>query len=289
MSTAGRVTVVIATRDRRMELCTTLGMLAAIPERPPVLVVDNASSDDTAAHVRAHHPDVGLVAARRNMGAGARTLGVEQSATPYVAFSDDDSWWAPGSLDRAVRVLDEHPAVGLVAARVLVGQAEVVDPVSELMRSSPLPAAVALPGPVVLGFLACGAVVRRSAFLAVGGFESRFGIGGEEALLALDLADAGWVLLYLDDVVAHHHPSLVRDTARRWRLQQRNDLWTRWLRFPATLAIGHAARVARQALRDPVTRAALIDACRGLPWVLRERRVVRPALATDLRLLAGRP
>ena len=41
----------------------------------------------------------------------------------------------------------------------------------------------------MLGFLACGAVARRSAVLACGGFHERYGFGGEEQLLAIDMVE----------------------------------------------------------------------------------------------------
>src|SRR5271165_5075939 len=83
-----------------------------------------------------------------------------------------------------------------------------------------------LPGYPLLGFLAGASVIRRSAFLEVGGFESRFFIGGEEELLALDLATRGWSLRYVPELVVHHHPSPNRDAAsRRWHLL-RNALWS---------------------------------------------------------------
>jgi GT2 family glycosyltransferase len=153
------------------------------------------------------------------------------------------------------------------------------------MRASPLPVRAALPGPAVLGFVACGVVVRRSAFLEAGGFHGRFGIGGEEELLALDLAAAGWGLAYADDVVAHHHPAVSRDPARRRRVQVRNALWTSWLRHPAADALGGTGRACLAALRDPAARAGLAEAARGLHWVLAERRPVGAELAADLRLL----
>jgi hypothetical protein len=46
------VTVVIATRDRRDELLTTLGHLRALPERPPVIVVDNGSTDGSPLRMK---------------------------------------------------------------------------------------------------------------------------------------------------------------------------------------------------------------------------------------------
>src|SRR4051794_32547822 len=93
-----RVDVVIATRDRRTLLLRTLAELAALPENPHVIVVDNGSSDDTAAAVEAAHPEVELIRLTENAGAAGRTIGAERSQAPYVAFADDDSWWAPGAL-----------------------------------------------------------------------------------------------------------------------------------------------------------------------------------------------
>ena len=53
-----RVTVVIATRNRRPELLRTLGRLHELPDRPPVIVVDNASADGSAAAVLDRYPAV---------------------------------------------------------------------------------------------------------------------------------------------------------------------------------------------------------------------------------------
>ncbi len=175
---APRVGVVVITRNRRDELLGALDTLLALPERPPVVVVDNGSRDGSAAAVRSAHPGVDVVALPDNIGSAGRTVG---------------------------RILDAHPRLAVLAARILVGASERLDPVCAQMAHSPLPDRGDLPGPALLGFLACGAVVRRGAFLAAGGFDAHFGVGGEEELLALDLATSGWGLAYVDAVVAHHH------------------------------------------------------------------------------------
>jgi GT2 family glycosyltransferase len=169
-------------------------------------VVDNGSRDGTVAAVRARHRDVEVLALDRDHGAAARNVGLRSLDAPYVSLCDDDSWWAPGALERAARAMDAAPRVAVLAARVLVGDEERLDPTCELMAASPMPPAAGLPWPRVLGFVACGAVVRREAVLAVGGFDRHYGIGGEENQLALNLAAAGWWLAYAPDVVAHHHP-----------------------------------------------------------------------------------
>jgi len=281
-----RVAVVIATRNRGPELLGTLTRLRALHEQPPIVVVDNGSSDGTAELVTTHHPGVQVVGLRRNQGAAARTVGARLVDTPYVAFSDDDSWWAPGALSGAADLLDRHPRLAVLAARVLVGPEQRLDPVCAEMAHSPLPSADDLPGPSVLGFIACGAVVRRSAFLEVGGFDVRLGVGGEEELLAVDLAASGWGLAYVDEVVAHHHPSPSRDPSGRRRVQVRNALWSAWLRRPLGGAARQTAHLATLAIHQPGASSGLLLALLGLPWVLRERRPVPRELEAALRTLA---
>jgi GT2 family glycosyltransferase len=280
-----RVAVVIATRNRGPELLGTLTRLLALSERPRIVVVDNGSTDGTAELVRARHPDVQVVGLRRNRGAAARTVGARLVDCPYVAFSDDDSWWAPGALARATELLDRHPRLAVLAARVLLGPGRRLDPVCQEMADSPLQPADDLPGPPLLGFIACGAVVRRDAFLEVGGFDARLGVGGEEELLALDLAARGWGLAYVDEVVAHHYPSPSRDPADRRRLLVRNALWSAWLRRPLGGAARQTAHLAALAVHQPGAWPGVLLAMGGLPWVLRERRPVPRDLEAAIRRL----
>ena len=273
------------TRDRRGNVLASLDRLLRLPERPPVVVVDNASTDGTVDAVRRRHPSVDVVALPRNLGAAARTVGVRRAGTPYVAFSDDDSWWAPGALVRAAEVLDEHPRLGLVAARVLVGPDERLDPVCRAMRASPLPTPPGAAGPSLLGFVACGAVVRRTAYLEVGGFDDVLFFVGEEALLAQDLMVAGWQLAYVDDVVAHHDPnSATGHRTSRARLDVRNTLLRTWMRRPLPTAVTASARVLVDG-RDRATLLGLLAALRVAPTALRRRAVLPQHVEQQVRLL----
>jgi GT2 family glycosyltransferase len=140
----------------------------------------------------------------------------------------------------------------------------------------------------VLGFVACGAVARRDAFLAVGGFDARYGTGGEETRLAVQLAGAGWELRYAPAVVAHHHPQPSASRSGRAARMLRNDLWTTWSARPPADAARATARLLRAGGWRRATLAALATAVRGAPWVLRERRSARPDVAAQLRLLERR-
>lgn len=278
-----KVSIVVLTCNRREELLASLGRLAALEEPVPICVVDNGSRDGTAEAVAAAFPDLTLLRLPANLGAAGRNHGVARVTTPYVAFSDDDTWWAPGALSRACVLLDGHPRLAAVTARVLVGSAGREDPTSTFMAASPLPNVLGIPGTAVSGFLGGACVMRRAAFLAAGGYEPRFFIGGEEGLLALDLMAAGWHLGYAPELLLHHHPSPRRDASQRRRMLLRNALWCAWLRRPAGSAWRETLLRLRQIAARPELAPALLAALRGLPWILRERRVVPPAVEARVR------
>jgi GT2 family glycosyltransferase len=275
------VSVVVATRDRAARLRRTLNRLAELPEQPPVIVVDNGSTDDTAAVAR--EAGAHVIVLDQNRGAVARNLGVAAATTPYVAFADDDSWWAPGALEKAAAYLDHNPRLALVAGRILVGARERTDPLSTFMAGAPLGRAPDLPGPSVLGFLACASVVRRAAFLRVGGFDPVLFFMGEEARVAYDLAAAGWGLAYCADVVAHHYPKRdADDDGAKRTLTQRNDALMHWLRRPLWKAVTRTVGL----LGDgPAGRKAFGGVVAQLPRALWSRRRPYPPVEHALELL----
>ena len=282
----GRTTVVVATRNRRDELLRTLERLASLPEEPPVVVVDNGSTDGTAAAVAARHPAVRLLALHRNHGACARNLGVGAARTPYVAFADDDSWWEPGALRTAADVLDRYPRLALLVGRIKLGDDGRTDPVSRKMSRGLLGREPDLPGPSVAGFPACAAVTRKDAFVSVGGFDPMIFFGGEESLLSVDLLTSGWGLAYVDTVVSCHVPSACRSMpADRWALHQRNDLLVRWMRLSPAGAARATWRLSRRATRDRAARAALCGLLRRLPYGLARRRRVPRFVERRLQVL----
>jgi GT2 family glycosyltransferase len=283
--TPGRVTVVIITRDRKAELLGTLAHMTTLPDRAPVVVVDNGSTDHTAHAVTEQFGQVTLLRSDQNLGALGRNLAVRDIDTPYVAFCDDDTRWRPGALTRAADLLDAHPGLASVTGRILVAPTMVEDPITPELRDSPVPGPAWLPGPALLGVLAGASMFRVAAFREVGGFSPRLWLGGEEELLALDLAARGWWMCWAPEVVIEHAPSTSRDPRRRRQLGIRNTLWTAWLRRPLPSALRRTGTLLASVPRDRASVAAVGEALAGLAWVLRERRVVPPEVERGLRLL----
>lgn len=283
--TGGRVTVVIITHNRRAELLRTLARMTALPDQAPVVVVDNASTDGTCDAVAELYGQVTLLPSTRNLASLGRNLAVRDVTTPYVAFCDDDTWWEPGALRRAADLLDAHPGLASVTARILVAPDLVEDPITPEMRDSPVPGPAWLPGPALLGVLAGASMFRVDAFRQVGGFSPWLWLGGEEELLAIDLAAHGWWMCWAEDVVIQHAPSTARDPRRRRQLGIRNTLWTAWLRRPLGSALRRTGVMLRSIPRDWASVVAVAEALRGLPWVLQERRVIPPEVEHGLKLL----
>src|SRR3954454_6228768 len=70
--TDARVAIVIASRNRRDLLLRTLSRHLALPERPRVVLVDNASTDGSPDAVLAQRPGVEVIRLERNIGGAAR-------------------------------------------------------------------------------------------------------------------------------------------------------------------------------------------------------------------------
>jgi hypothetical protein len=277
----GRCTIVVATRDRHEQVAATLPRHLALPERPRILVVDDASAQPVVA------PGAEVLPLSRGAGGAARNAGAWTSTTPYLAFTDDDAWWSPGALRLAAGLLDANPRLAVVQPHVLVGDTERDDPTCAEMRTSPLPSAPGQPGRPILSFIACAVVIRRDALLSCGGFSEQLGIGGEEQLLSWDLAAAGWQLSYVPEVVAHHDPPPSPDgRPARQAATIRNALWTMWLRRPLTAAARETAAALARATHDRITAQALRDAIVGGGWILRQRKVNPPHVEAMCRALA---
>jgi GT2 family glycosyltransferase len=280
-----RVAVVIITRNGRRRIDRTLTELAALPEAPLVVVVDNDSTDGTARHVRDAHPGVTVIALDENLGAAGRNVGVAAVGRPYVAFAEDDSWYEPGALRRAADLLDAHPDVGLINAHVLVGEEGRDDPLHRDMTDTPVPDDPGLPGHRILSFLEGVSIVRRRAFEQAGGFDPRLHVGGPEEHLAADLLSLGWDLRYVPEIRARHVPDHGVPSGYVRATGLRNTLWFAWSRRPWRPALRWTLHVLTDSPPNRATLLGVVRALRGLPRVLRDRRPLPPAVEERWALL----
>src|ERR1700681_2249721 len=103
------VSLIIPTHDRPHLLPRAIESARAAGTDVEIIVIDDASIDETAEVCRTL-TDIKYVRVERNQGvAGARNIGIFVSTARYVAFLDDDDLRLPGSLDIQEKPLEANP------------------------------------------------------------------------------------------------------------------------------------------------------------------------------------
>lgn len=198
--------MVVPTHRRPRRLQRLLAALEAqtLPvERFEVVVVDDASGDETAAVLAAATAGATFtlraLTTTSNAGpAAARNLGWQATTAPLLAFVDDDVVPAPGWLAAGVDALAADDRLGVVQGRTTTPPG--TPPVVALPRWS-LWRVVDAPNPFFEG---CNIFYRRDAVEAARGFDEAIGWWGEDSALGWSVVEAGWGRGFADDAVAAH-------------------------------------------------------------------------------------
>ena len=221
-----RVTVVVPAYNEEAVIESALrGLLELDYPAYDVIVVDDGSTDSTAARAAAVAGDYGPVSvrvvSRANAGkASALNAGIALARSDYVLCMDADSRLAPGALRSAMRHFGD-PRVGAVAGNVKVVNRgtmwtalqalEYIEGLNMARRAQGFLRVVNIvPGPV--------GVFRREALAGVGGYDTD--TFAEDADLTLKILTAGWHVTYEDRAIAWTEaPEGLRDLIKqryRW-------------------------------------------------------------------------
>ena len=115
-----RGSIIITTHNRPRLLPRAVESARAAGTDIEIVVVDDASSDETAQVCRGI-PGINYVRIDRNqMVAGARCVGLLASSGDYVSFLDDDDVRLPKTLDLQIDLLDADPQAGMIYGRALL-------------------------------------------------------------------------------------------------------------------------------------------------------------------------
>ena len=209
---------------------------AALAERDAggaLVVVDNASHDDSADLVRRRFPEARLAVNNTNVGFGAAcNQALDLAATESILFLNPDAEQTPGALTSLVGRLRREPRAGLVGPRLTYpdGRPQPTrrrfpTPSVLLLESTPLGWRVPR-WPVLESYYRDGApdaatredwlsgaclLGRTAALREVGGFDPTFFMYFEEVDLCLRLAARGWETWYEPTAHALHHHSRSAD------------------------------------------------------------------------------
>lgn len=231
-----------------------------------VIVVDNASTDDTAAMVRAEFPEVALIENSQNRGfAAACNQGIVTSEQPFVLLLNPDTLITDNAVRQLLAAMEKRPDVGACGPRILNadGSPQVSIrkfPALGALVCDELGLSVALPrlftgyrlsawplertGEVDQLGGSC-LMLRRSALDAVGLLDERFFVYFEEVDLCRRLWNVDWRVLYLYEATIIHvggqSSKTNRSSSLRYRYRSLFSFYrkyhSRWQLFLLKLAV----------------------------------------------------
>jgi len=208
-----RISIVICTRNRGDRLAGTLRSLEAIETKVvwEVLLVDNASTDDTAeiihAHCETHEPSRYLLATDVGLGA-ARDTAWRAARGEIVCFTDDDCYLEPDFVDAMDQAYRAYPQIGGLGGRIML-----FDPtdarvtIDERSDPSMFEANQFVPPGQFHG---ANLSFRRTVLDEIGGFDRKLGAGtpfpSEDIDVCAAVIHAGYPMRFDPrPVVSHHH------------------------------------------------------------------------------------
>lgn len=208
-----KASFVIANYNRKNEVLLTIAntknLISDNKENFEIIVVDNASSDGSAVAIQSNFPDVILIENQKNVGASGRNLGFEKATGDYIIMLDDDSHIESG-LEDALFYMDKNPDVGVLALNVISG------PYTSHMWKD---------GQETVGFIGCGAIIRKETYNKIGGLADWIFLYVEEWEYGLRVIDAGYKVRFFENSRVQHRASMINRTSKRFRINiTKNEL-----------------------------------------------------------------
>jgi GT2 family glycosyltransferase len=276
-----------------------------------VIIVDNGSSDGSRELLQASYPWVIVVPLSSNTGfAGGNNAGFVMSRGMYVVTLNNDTRVEPAWLAELVAAAETGPDVGMVASRICswddpdlidsLGVAVCRDGMSRGSRRRSSVSGLSLAKCEDILFpSACAALYRRDMIEQIGFFDDDFFAYCEDTDLGLRGRLAGWRAVLARDAVVYHRYSRSGGEFSSFKLYlvERNHFWAAMKSFPVGMLLalpfwtmvrylvqarlvlyskgaGAQFRTApASALLKALVRG-VCDAARGLPHLVRKRRLV---------------
>jgi GT2 family glycosyltransferase len=208
METQPLISVVIVTRDRKVELqrCLTAVSMQNY-RRIETLVIDNKSVDGTVEMIMTEFPAVNLIRLDRNLGCpGARNIGALNAHGEIIFFLDDDCIINTDAIDNAVPYFSSDDKLAVVTPQIIEPESgRTMFITGDNVRYTH-------------NFTGVSAI-RRSVFDVFGLYPNDFLYGAEETDLALRILNGDGHLLYVPQVMVFHYPAKSRN--RNWEMEQK--------------------------------------------------------------------
>jgi GT2 family glycosyltransferase len=277
-----------------------------------VILVDDASTDESVPFVEANYPEVRIVRLARNSGlATGCNAGAQAARGELLVMLNNDTEAEPGWLAALVETAVAHPAAGAIASKMLLfDRRDTLHNAGDVMGSDGIPRNRGVwevdrgqydAAPAIFGGCGGGVAYRREAWQQAGGFDERLFMYLEDVDLAWRLQLLGWEAVFAPAARLYHHLSATGGGKLASYYVGRNTIWVIAKDMPGPLMRLHFCRIAAaqarvtwdalRAWRGDAARARLrgqLAGLLGLPRVLGWRRAVQKTRVMAVEDLARR-
>jgi len=207
------VSIVILTFNRPEDLKDTLRNIYAQKYKDiEVIVVDNASTDNTYSKIKEEFQKIIYIKADENVGIAGYNLGFKQARGEFILLLDDDSYPEDNTIERSVHHMMSNPDVGILALRIYSTR-------YNQYENSPDP------NHNEIDFIGCGAFIRKNDLDKNGYFDPNYFLYHNEMDLAIRFRNSGSKIHFLDDAIVFHKQSNIS------RKDNSKNLYTSELRY----------------------------------------------------------
>ncbi len=223
--------VIIVTRNRRELVKRTVASSLAQVGSPEIVLMDDASNDDTATTIRHEFPSVRVYRSCESTGyIVQRNRAVEKCTAPVVFSIDDDAEFIDPETISATLKLFENPMIGAVSIPFVNrgkdgGESRMVPPVPDDQHMW-----------LAHTFIGTANAFRRDIFLKLGGFQELLYHWAEEGEYCQRLMNAGYfVAVGSRGMIVHYPEGVGKYSPTVNRYIYRNSLLTIWFNAPLVL------------------------------------------------------
>jgi glycosyltransferase involved in cell wall biosynthesis len=181
------------------ETLTGIGRLAY--SNFETIVVDDGSTDDTSLIAKKHK--VHLIRTENRGLSNARNAGLEAASGGIVAYIDDDAYPDPDWLTYLASAFLKTDHVGVGGLNIAPLRDGVI---ADCVANAPGgPIHVLLSDEIAEHIPGCNMAYRRECLLAIGGFDPRFRVAGDDVDICWRLQDQGWTVGFASPALVWHH------------------------------------------------------------------------------------
>ena len=214
-----------------------------------IIVVDNASTDNSVSLVKAKFPHVRLIVNERNLGfGGGNNIGIRVSRGRYVMILNNDAWLEPGCIEALKRSIEKDERYGACASKIfLEGEGDILDAAG----ISVFPDGLSIGrGRLERGDLydreeevffssGCACLYRREMLNDIGLFDEDFFAYADDTDMGWRAQLAGWKCIYNPKAIVYHRHSASSSAYSPLKafLVERNRLWVAIKHFPVSLIL----------------------------------------------------